>query len=73
MEVKDLYLAGYLYASGLSYKGTRREGKTCWFNFDDWNRCQQLQQEYIAGIGTVNAKGYSDALRTLKGVIFDSD
>ncbi len=71
MEIKDLYLAGYLYASGLTYKGTRREGKTCWFNFDDLNRCQILQQDYIAGKGIVNAKAYSDALRTLKGVIFD--
>lgn len=72
MEIKDLYLAGYLFACGLPYIKTRRDGKTCWFRFDDRGRGEKLQQEYILGTGTVNAKAYSDSLRTLKGIIFDS-
>lgn len=71
MEVKDLYLAGYLFASGLPYKSMRRDGKVCWFTFENREKGQKLQQEYIAGIGMINAKIYSDSLRTLKGIIFD--
>lgn len=71
MEVKDLYLAGYLFASGLPYKDMRRDGKTCWFRFDDRDRAEKLQQEYIVGTGMINAKSYSDSLRTLRGIIFD--
>ncbi len=69
--VKDLYVAGYFYANGLRFKGVRRDGPICWFEFDDKKRCAKLQQDYFAGVGNANAKSYADALKTLKGVIFD--
>ena len=69
--IKDLYLAGFLYASGLPFLGTKREGRVCWFEFGDRNECLKMQQDYFSGLGNTNPKSYADALKTLKGVIFD--
>lgn len=70
-QVKDLYLAGYLYANGQKFRGVRRDGPTCWFEFENRNECLKMQQDYFSGLGNTNPKTYADALKTLKGVIFD--
>ena len=71
MEIKDLYLAGYLYACGLPFIGTRREGRVCWFEFGEKSKCIELQSSFLSRKGMVSAKDYADALRTLKQIIFD--
>ncbi len=69
--VKDLYLAGYLYANGQMFLGVRRDGPVCWFEFGDRDECLKRQQDYFSGLGNTTPKSYADALKTLKGVIFD--
>ena len=67
---KDLSVAGLCYAKGVKLLEVRREGRLCWFVFQNKNRCQDLQQDYFAKAVEVNAKDYADALRTLKDLVF---
>ena len=67
---KDLYLAGFLYAKGAKFRGVKREGRICWFIFDDESYCKTLQSQFFSTTAEVNAREYADALRTLKDLIF---
>ncbi len=67
---KDLYLAGFLYAKGAKFKGVEREGRICWFLFDDESNCNTLQSQFFSKTADVNARAYADSLRTLKDLIF---
>jgi len=67
---KDLYLSALCYAKGLRLERVDRQGRVCWFLFADKRRGEQLQQQFIAKTVEVNAKEYTDALRTLKDLVF---
>lgn len=67
---KDLYLSALCYAKGLKLERVDRQGRVCWFLFADKGRGEQLRQEFITKTVEVNAKDYSDALRTLKDLVF---
>jgi len=70
---KDLQLAGFLYAKGVIFVGVNRIGKLCRFVFENRESCEKLQQLFYAKQIDVNAKEYSDALRTLKDLVFSVD
>ena len=67
---KDLQLAGLLYAKGVTFVGVNRNGKLCWFVFENHQLCERLQQQFFSKSVVINAKDYSDALRTLKDLVF---
>lgn len=67
---KDLYLASLIYAKGVKLETVIREGKSCWFVFGDKQTCESYQRSYFAKEVEVNAKEFSDALRTLKDLVF---
>ncbi|OGM02648.1 hypothetical protein A2115_00565 [Candidatus Woesebacteria bacterium GWA1_41_8] len=67
---KDLYISALCYAKGMKLERIEREGRVCWFVFVDKKRGEQLQQDFITKTVEVNAKDYSDALRTLKDLLF---
>ena len=69
-STKDLYLAGVIYSKGIRFQGIQREGKVCWFLFENKDLCEKVQQKFFAKSVDVNAKDFSDALRTLKDLIF---
>jgi hypothetical protein len=70
---KDLNLAGLLYAKGVSFIGVNRNGKLCWFVFENHEQCEKFQQEFFSKSVVVNAKEYADALRTLKDLVFANE
>lgn len=70
---KDLQLAGLLYAKNVPFVGVNRNGKLCWFVFENHELCEKLQQQYFAKTVDVNAKDYADAIRTLKDLVFASE
>lgn len=70
---KDLQLAGLLYAKGVGFVGVNRNGKLCWFVFENHQQCEKLQQQYFAKSVDVNAKEYADAIRTLKDLVFANE
>lgn len=67
---KDLYLSALLYAKGIRLQKIDRQGRVCWFIFEDKNQSQLLYQKFIDKAVDVNAKDYTDALRTLKDLVF---
>ena len=69
-RTKDLYLAAFLYSENKLLKRTDREGKICWFVFDNENDCREFVNRFWAGQAYCNAKKFADALRTLKDRIF---
>lgn len=69
-ETRDLHLAACIYASGAVLDTTRRNGDVCVFVFRDGGRCKELVGRYYRGEAMVNARGYADALRALKDMIF---
>jgi len=69
-STKDLYLSALCYAKGLKLERIDRQGRVCWFLFADKRQGEQLQREFISKSVEVNAKEYTDALRTLKDLLF---
>lgn len=70
---KDLQLAGLLYAKGAGFIGVNRNGRLCWFVFENHQLCEKLQQQFFAKSVDVNAKDYADAIRTLKDLVFANE
>ena len=71
-RVKDLYLAAFFYSEGLELRNVEREGKVCWFLFSDKNKCDQLTNLYWKNQATSKTKSFTDAIRTLKDLIYSS-
>lgn len=69
-ETKDLYEASFLYAHRQRFIGLKKARKYYWFIFEDGSTCKQLSTAYWAGDIEINAKAYSDAIRTLKDRLF---
>lgn len=69
-EVKDLYLAAYLFASGLPLVRTERKGKFTYFIFPRSDKSDSLTADFWSYKGTIVAKSYIDATQSLKDIIF---
>lgn len=70
-STKDLSEASFLYASGKKLTKLHKDGKRVWFIFDDRLSCEKLVNAFWSKEAVVNAKEYSDAIRTLKDLIFN--
>lgn len=67
---KDIYVASFLDAKGQKVSRIERNGKICWFVFDDKYKCQDLVDGYYRNSIMVEAKSLVDSIRTLKDRIF---
>lgn len=67
---KDVYLSALCYATGMKLVKIERQGRVNYFLFADRKRGEKLQQDFFTKTAEVNAKDYSDALRTLKDLLF---
>jgi hypothetical protein len=70
METKDLYLASLWYAKGVRMVDIRRNGKECYFIFEDKEKCKEIEKRYWSKEEVVIAKEFTDAVKTLKGLLF---
>lgn len=70
-STKDLSVASFLYASGKKLIHLNKDNGRTWFLFDNRNSCEQLVRSFWAKEALVNAKEYSDSIRTLKELIFN--
>lgn len=73
VTTKDLAVAALWYAKGIVLKRVDRLGSVCWFVFGNPSVCLQLQSMFFSKQVEVNAKEYSDALRTLKNLVFSGE
>ena len=70
-STKDLSESAFLYSSGKKLaKLDRTDGKV-WFVFEDKISCEELSNSFWRKDALVNAKEFADAIRTLKGLIFN--
>lgn len=68
--VRDMYLGAFLYARGMKLIRVDRDDGICWFIFENKGLCEELQRGFFSRVNDVNAKGYADALKTLKNLVF---
>lgn len=47
-----------------------REGKTCWFIFEDEKACKEISDQYFFGELLLNAREFKEAMDRLKSRIF---
>ena len=69
-QVKDLYLAAFLFSQGIELKDVERIGKVCWFVFVDKETCERMTTSYWSGRAMGNIKSFVDGIRSLKDIIF---
>jgi hypothetical protein len=69
-RTKDLSEGSVLLVKQQKLLSIDREGKTCWFIFEDKKSCEQIANQFWFGSCLVNAKSYFEAIQTLKNRIF---
>jgi hypothetical protein len=72
-KTNDLYLAGYLLASGFSLESHIRQGTSTVFCFNESDKLNKLVEDYFNVKGAVNPLQYGSALRILKNIIYQKD
>jgi hypothetical protein len=70
-EVKDMYLAAYLYAEKIPFVEAHYDGRVVWFSFAEYANCKSMAQEFWANNAVVKVKEYSEALRAIKDIIIE--
>jgi hypothetical protein len=70
-RTKDLAEAAFLYASRKKLIKLENEEGKFWFVFQGLVSCEKLANSFWRKEARVNAKEFSDALRTLKDLIFN--
>lgn len=71
-STKDLGEAGALIVKGQKLIRMDREGKICWFVFEDKEICERLSNQFFFGELYVNAREFYEALGRLKNRIFST-
>ena len=71
-KTKDLAEAGALIIKKQQMTKIEREGRTCWFIFDNKKECESLSNQFFFGEFLVNARDYHEALNRLKNRIFST-
>ena len=69
-STKDLNEAAFLLASDCKLNQTNNIDGITYFQFDDEAVCLTLSNSYWNRTAMVNAKVFTDSLRSLKGIIF---
>ncbi|OGK18670.1 hypothetical protein A3B50_00610 [Candidatus Roizmanbacteria bacterium RIFCSPLOWO2_01_FULL_40_42] len=69
-KTKDLAEAGTLILLKQRLISIEREGRVCWFVFQNRGECERLSNQFFFGECLVNARDYHEALGRLKNRIF---
>jgi len=72
-RTKDLSEAALLYASHKKLYELERDNHLIWFIFEDRTDCERLTKSFWRREALIDAKDYSDSLRTLKSLIFNKE
>ena len=69
---KDFYLSSYLIASGVNLQRSFKDAGYTIFEFDETKQLQSLVKSYYGFSATVNPVTYSNAIRSLKTIIYSN-
>lgn len=71
-KTRDLYEAAFIYAqASANFVGLEADGRDYLFVFKDLSHCKKLADTYYARTGQVVGKNFTDAVKTLKDLIFN--
>ena len=76
METKEIYRtkelseAAALIVSKQRLIQIQRQGKICWFLFENAQKCQEISDEFFFGELMANAREYYETITRLKNRIF---
>ena len=71
-KTRDLAEAGALVTKNQQLLRLDRDGKTCWFIFENKKKCEELSNQFFFGELLLNARNYYEALTRLKNRIFST-
>ncbi len=69
-KTKDLGEAAAILVKKQKLMRIEREGKTCWFVFNNSSTCLDISADYFFGELLANIRDYYEALNILKNRIF---
>ena len=69
-KTKDLAEASFLFTKKQKLVSINREGKTCWFIFENKNECEELSKKFWFEDALIPSKTFYEAIQTLKNRIF---
>lgn len=70
-KTKDLAEAGFLFTKNKKLVSIDREGRTCWFVFENKNECEELSKKFWFQDALIPSKSFYEAIQTLKNRIFN--
>jgi len=71
-KTKDLGESSAIVISGQKIIDIRRDGKVCWFIFDDAEKCEEISREYFFGNLQGSLRNYNETMGILKNRIFSN-
>ena len=71
-KTKDLGESAALIIKNMKFIRIDREGRICWFVFENKSECEKFSSDFFFGELLVNAREYYEALGRLKNRIFST-
>ena len=72
-HTKDIWEASLLYTTNKKLIHTDTVNGKIWFSFADKISCEEAVEAYLRKELSVNAKEFVEAIKTLKGLIFNRE
>lgn len=69
-ETKDLAFSGSLLCMNQKMLNVKKIDGVCWFIFENYDKCKELESKYNFEQLLVNAKTYYEHCRQLKRLVF---
>lgn len=70
-RTRDLAEASFLFTKSQELVSIDREGKICWFLFQNKEQCEELSKQFWFQDALIPSKSFYEAIQTLKNRIFN--
>lgn len=70
-KTRDLAEASFLFTKNIKLFSIKREGKICWFLFENKKECENLSKQFWFQDALIPSKSFYEAIQTLKNRIFN--
>ena len=71
-DTKDIYLAGFMVASGQSIVNHQRNAEFSVFSFNKTQQVEELAKSYYGFSATVNPITFASAVKNLKNIMYQN-
>lgn len=70
-KTRDLAEASFLFTKNQKLISIEREGKICWFIFENKHECEELSDQFWFQDALIPSKSFYESIQTLKNRIFN--